>query len=449
VLTGQAILCISSIDWDFNWQVHQEVMSALAARGNRVLFLENTGVRTPTLHDLPRLRQRLRNWRRGVRGFRQEQANLFVYSPLVVPLPYSRLARWLNRAILVGALRRWMRAMGCARPIVFTFLPTPLALDLIRDLDPELTVYYCIDDLPSSSPASRRLGASETDMFRQADLVLVTAERLRERAARFREDVHLIPSGVSYPKFERARVSGEAAPTDVATLPRPVVGYVGGINRLIDGELLGRLAELLPHVNFALVGPVQGAVAGLAGRRNIHLLGPRPHDDVPRYIKAFDVGLIPYRLTEYTSHIYPTKLNEYLAMGIPVVATDLTEIRRFNAEHGDVVAVATGAADVAREIEAALASRPGAAEQRIEIARRNSWEERIGRMAGLIEAALEAAGRVSAGRTRSSASTGRLADGPCARRRASWPPISWFSTLRFCGSWRRRCALRTDRDRPM
>ena len=125
------ILCISSIDWDFIWQGHQEIMSTLAAEGHRVLFVENTGVRAPRVRDLPRVRQRIRNWWRGTKGFREERPNLFVYSPLLLPLPYSRLARWINRFLLLRALRRWMRATGFYRPIVWTFLPTPLALDLI------------------------------------------------------------------------------------------------------------------------------------------------------------------------------------------------------------------------------------------------------------------------------------------------------------------------------
>ena len=111
------ILCISSIDWDFIWQGHQEIMSTLAAEGHRVLFLENTGVRAPRLRDLPRLRQRVRNWSKGTGGFREERPNLFVYSPIVLPLPYSRIARWINRLLLVHSIRRWMRAVGFSRPI--------------------------------------------------------------------------------------------------------------------------------------------------------------------------------------------------------------------------------------------------------------------------------------------------------------------------------------------
>ena len=154
MLTGRDIICISSIDWDFIWQGHQEIMAALAKQGNRVLFIENTGVRAPTLRDLPRVRERLRNWRRGFKGFRQERENLFVYSPIVLPAPYSRIAGWVNRTVLRRTLRRWLQAVGAGRPIVWTFLPTPLARDLIRDLDPELTIYYCIDNFASSSAAA-------------------------------------------------------------------------------------------------------------------------------------------------------------------------------------------------------------------------------------------------------------------------------------------------------
>src|SRR5215471_14439980 len=103
------VLCVSSIDWDFIWQGHQEIMSTLAARGHRVLFVENTGVRPPRVRDLPRVRRRLANWWRSTNGFRQINDNLFVFSPLIIPLPYSRLARWINRTLLLRSLGRWMR----------------------------------------------------------------------------------------------------------------------------------------------------------------------------------------------------------------------------------------------------------------------------------------------------------------------------------------------------
>ncbi len=384
------VVCISSIDWDFIWQSHQEIMSRLAADGHRVLFVENTGVRTPNFRDLARLRQRIRNWWRGTKGFREERPNLFVYSPLLLPGPYLRLSRWINRFLLVHALQRWMRATGFYRPIVWTFLPTPLARDLIAALDPQLTIYYCVDDLASSSPAARKIVPSEERLFAEADVVFVTSERLRQRAAQFTDRVHLFPSGVNLELFEDARQSAVEPPADVRALRRPVIGYVGGLHQWVDQDLLAAVAAGMPDATFVFVGPEQTDVAKLRRCPNVRLLGTRPHDELPRYVKAFDVGIVPYRLTEYTANVYPAKVNEYLAVGIPVVATELPEIRRFNAMHGDVVDVANDPQAFSRAIRSALQdSSPPEVERRIAVAHENSWTARVAGMSRLIDEALE------------------------------------------------------------
>jgi len=384
------VVCISSIDWDFIWQGHQEIMSRLAAAGHRVLFVENTGVRAPKVRDFGRVRQRIRNWWRGTKGFREERPNLFVYSPLVLPLPYSRLARVINRLILFSALRRWLRAIGFYRPVVWTFLPTPLAHDLIAELDPQLTIYYCIDDLASSSPGAKRIVPSEERLFQSADLVFVTSERLRVRAARFSRHVHLFPFGVNLERFEEARTHEGGVPGDMQAIARPIVGYVGGLHQWVDQDLVASVAARMPEATFAMVGPAQTDVSLLEGCANVRLFGQRPHAELPKYVKRFDVGIVPYRDTEYTANVYPTKLNEYLAMGLPVVATDLPEIRRFNASHGGVVQIASDADGFAAAIRSALGNHPpGEIARRLQVAHENSWASRVAAMTGLIDAALE------------------------------------------------------------
>jgi uncharacterized SAM-binding protein YcdF (DUF218 family)/glycosyltransferase involved in cell wall biosynthesis len=391
-LTQHDVICISSIDWDFIWQGHQEIMTRLAAAGHRVLFIENTGVRPPRLSDLPRVMSRLRNWRRGTNGFREERANLFIHSPIVVPLPYSRIAQWLNRTILMRGINRWMRAVGVTRPVVWTFLPTPLARDLIAAIGPALTIYYCIDDLASSSHEARKIATSEQALFREADLVFVTSERLRQRAAQFSDRVHLFPFAVNLGVFEKSRESRETQPADLAALKRPVAGYVGGLHQWLDQDLLVAIATGLPKINFALVGPKQTDVSKLQALPNVHLFGQRPHAELPRYVAGFDVGLVPYRITEYTANVYPTKLNEYLVMGIPVVATDLAEIRRFNGEHGAIVRIAESEDAFANAVREAVSTVPLPSEvaRRIEVAESNSWERRLQKMSALIDAELAA-----------------------------------------------------------
>ena len=389
-MTPHDVICISSIDWDFIWQGHQEIMTRLAASGHRVLFIENTGVRPPRLRDLPRMTSRVRNWRRGTKGFREERHNLFIHSPIVLPLPYSRIAQWLNRQVLMRAIHRWMRAVGASRPVVWTFLPTPLARDLIAAIDPALTIYYCIDDLASSSREARKIVKSEQALFRSADLVFVTSEKLRQRAAQFSERVHLFPFAVNLAVFQKSREARESIPADLAALKRPIAGYVGGLHQWVDQDLMAATAAKLPAITFALIGPEQTDVTKLKTLPNVHLFGQRQHGDLPRYVGGFDVGLVPYLITEYTAIVYPTKLNEYLVMGIPVVATDLFEIRRFNSEHGAIVSIADGADAFAQAVKTAVAAVPLPSEvsRRIEVAESNSWERRLEAMSALIDAEL-------------------------------------------------------------
>lgn len=383
MLRGQDILCISSIDWDFNWQGHQEIMSTLAGQGNRVLFVDNTGVRSLKFQDLSRLRQRFLNWWRGIKGFRQERDNLYVYSPLVLPFPYSRLARWINKIIILRALHRWMRATGFHHPIIWTYLPTALIVDLIDRLDPALVVYYCIADFKQLSPRKKKISNSERMLLNQADVVFVQGEVLRQRCSPH-PNIHIFPFGVNIATFGR-----EVRPSpELKSIKGPVIGYVGGLHRHVDISLIERVASEV-RGTVVLVGPVQTDIARLKEVDSIVCLGPQPHCKIPSFIRRFDLGIIPYILTEYTETVYPTKLNEYLALGIPVVSTDLPEVRRFNSDHGDVVVVAKDNDAFVKAVQ--LTVEKGlhiGVERRVEVARQNSWEVRISHMSNHIEKAL-------------------------------------------------------------
>src|SRR5262245_32366663 len=123
MLRGADIICLSSIDWDFNWQIPQETASAFAGTGNRVLFIENTGVRRTTFGDASRLTRRFRNWARTRGSVRPLGNGIDVHSPLLIPLPYSRAAVLINVRVLLRVIRRWL-SVDRARPLVLiTFLP--------------------------------------------------------------------------------------------------------------------------------------------------------------------------------------------------------------------------------------------------------------------------------------------------------------------------------------
>ena len=391
MIKNENIICISSIDWDFIWQGHQEIMSTFAKNGNKVLFIENTGVRTPTFKDIPRLKKRIARWFKSVKGFRKESENLFIYSPVILPFPYSRFARWVNRHMLIKPLKYWMKAMNFHRPIVWTFLPTGMALDIINEIDKKLLVYYYIADFDELTDNSRRLKATEGSVMKMCDLIFAQGRLLEEKAKRFNKNVHIFPFGVNAEVFEDfSKKRPGPVPRDLKDIKKPIIGYVGGIHKHIDFGLLKYIAETHPERSIVLVGPAQTDVSQLEKIPNVVFLGKKDFSELPAYINLFDACIIPYRLSEYTKTVYPTKLNEYHIMGKPVVSTELPEIKAFNRLNNDLVAVAGTNEEFDEAIERAIRMNSDAlAKLRVESARRNSWSARISEMSALMEQAMK------------------------------------------------------------
>lgn len=390
MIKGKDIICISSIDWDFVWQGHQEIMSSFAKNGNRVLFIENTGVRRPSLKDFPRLKKRLVNWLNSAKGFRQGLPNLYVFSPLILPFPYSRIARRINRYLLLGAIKRWMKIMNFHEPIIWTFLPTGTALDIINNIDKEIVVYYCIADFYELADDARKVKRTEEELIKKSDLVFVQGEVLREKCSNLNKNVHIFPFGVNTKVFSDSDSPSVEIPEDIQKIPHPVIGYVGGIHRHVDLELIKFIAQTHKDWSMVLIGPKQTDISALLGIPNIFILGKKEFPDLPRYIKCFDVCVIPYKINEYTMTVYPTKLNEYHMMGKPVVATDLPEIKKFNAENADLVLIGKNYQQFSELVGQAISQKGRRLDQeRRDSAQRNNWPARIEKMSQLIEASIQ------------------------------------------------------------
>lgn len=154
-------------------------------------------------------------------------------------------------------------------------------------------------------------------MVERADIVTCSNRLLVDRVPR--RDALLVENGVD---LERFRPEGDVAPDLPAG--RPVIGYHGAVAAWFDFDLLSGLVSLLPEVQFAMVGPVDPGVEGiLPSSPNLHWLGSRPSDVIDRYVRGFDVGIIPFVVDEMTEAVTPLKMFEYLASGVPVVSTRL------------------------------------------------------------------------------------------------------------------------------
>ena len=390
MLTNENIICISSIDWDFVWQGHQEIMATFARNGNRVLFIENTGIRMPGIKDIPRLRKRFGNWLKSAKGFREERKNLFIYSPLVLPFPYSSIARYINRIILLRPLKRWLKLMNFYTPVIWTFLPTGIAADIINSIDRKMLVYYCIADFYKLVDDPDKVKKTEDELIKKCDLIFVQGDILGERCLRLNKNVHKFTFGVSIQTFESYDRTNDAPPKGLEGINGPVIGYVGGLHKHIDFGLIRFIADKHPDWNIVMIGPAQADLSEIEGRKNILLLGKKDFNDLPAYIDRFDVCIIPYRISDYTRTVYPTKLNEYHAMGKPVVSTALQEVVDFNREDGGLISIGMDRDDFDDKISSAIADKSGEfIRRRIESAKRNNWTTRIEEMSSLIESAMD------------------------------------------------------------
>lgn len=391
MIKNQNIICISSIDWDFIWQGHQEIMSTFAKNGNKVLFIENTGVRSPGIRDIPRIKRRIKNWLRGVKGIRKELGNLYVFSPLVLPFPHSWIARRINRRLLLPVLERWMRVMGFDNPIIWTFLPTGISLDIIDSLNKKAVIYYCLAEFADLAKYPGKIKESEKELLKKSDVVFAQGEELKRYCQVYNSNVSVFAIGVNLEMFKD--FDGEDCkeiPDDLKDIKAPLIGYIGGLHRHLDFGLIASLARDNPDWSLVFIGPVQTDVSCLKEFNNIHILGQKSHLELPRYINRFSVSIIPYVLSNYTRTVYPTKLNEYFIMGKPVVSTDLPEVASFNKRYGDIVYVGRTNAEFSQHIKRAIEEgNGGLKKRRMDVAEENSWENRIESMSELIEEAIE------------------------------------------------------------
>ncbi len=379
------IICISSIDWDSAWQVHQELNVRFARMGNRVLYIENTGSRMPRVGEIGRLWEKIKNRLRTIKGFKKIDANLFLFTPLVIPFPYLGIVRFINRLLIMGSIKRWVRQMHFHNSLVWTYLPTGTTLDIIRELDPEVVVYYCIADF-AEFKHHPRLITFEDRLLERADIVFAQGEEIKQRCERIAKNVSVYPAGVTMEAFKRPRPSETAK--QIRALKGRIIGYIGTVNKYIDLTLLAKLAQKGKDRQVVLVGPNQVDLSALEKLENFHYFPGVPHAEIPAVIGSFDLCLIPYILDSYTKTVYPTKMLEYLAAGKTALSYHLPEVEKFSRENENCITVVKDRRAFITQAEKMLKRRPSPAEQKKykAIAGKNSWPSRVEAMCRRINA---------------------------------------------------------------
>ena len=237
------------------------------------------------------------------------------------------------------------------------------------------SIYYCVDEYTAFTGVSNGLRSIEEDLFRRADLVVVSAERLYDSKNHLNRNTHIIRHGTDWKHFRKAIDGSLSTPSDIADLPRPIIGFHGLLADWVDYALIKKVAEHFNNGSVVLIGKVavdaEEKIKILDGLTNVHLLGRKPYADLPAYCKTFDVALNPFEINELTLAANPLKVREYLAAGLPVVSTDIPEVRVLNdclvgVDHNDFIA----------KIETAL-TEPKSREDVSDAIRHESWDAKV------------------------------------------------------------------------
>lgn len=365
------VVCFSVINWEFRWQRPQQLMTHWARRGRRVFFLRITDLLGDD--DPPVVLDELAEnvWEVRVRapaGFDLHGAS---HPDELARLGLESLAALrercaIDRAVSVVEHAGW----------------TPLAV-AARERWRWPVLYDCMDDwhtFPGFADSPTFL-AAEARLVDEADAMVVSARTIQERWAARRPDAVLARNAVDFAFYEDA----DRAPLDdeiAGHLAGPVAGFIGAIAEWFDQDLVHAVARARPDVTFVFVGGVHRVtVDELEQLPNVEFVGQRPYEEMPGWIRRFDVCLVPFEVSPVTDGMDVVKLYEYLSQGKPVVTTPIREIVAYR----DLVYLAATPDEFVRQLDAALAEDdPRRRARRIELARQNTWDERIDRFEELI-----------------------------------------------------------------
>jgi len=311
-----------------------------------VLWVSSIGTRKPRFTNSAHIDRVLQRVAVGLRRAELKENELRVLSPLLIPKAQSGFARAVNRCAFGRYLRRELDWMGTGPLEYWCFVPN--AVDLLpRDPAPEHSarcragtrrpkaVYYCADDWSKFRYLDTRwMMRKEDALLMRADVIFAASQYLADKLRRVGGDkVHYVPHGVEHAKFAAALSESTVVPEEIRDLPKPVIGFYGNIYPWIDFDLLESIALRRPDWSFIMIGGIFCDISRFTEIPNVRFIGRREHDALPSCCKGFDAAIIPYDMKNpRMQSVSPVKTRELLAAGVPVVASDVPEVRQFGSE---------------------------------------------------------------------------------------------------------------------
>ncbi len=362
---GYDVIWLGVIDWHFRIQRPQHLATNLADAGARICYIS-------LVFEAADSQGRFRI-------IESPHPGVFEVRMRIAGDVSETIYRGLSTdtvAELQLALDEVIAVLGMTAPVVL--VEHPAWHEVACGVSGATVVYDCLDLATGFSNVATSLAAAEDAMLARADLVIAASQPLAEHLEQWRSSI-VIRNAAEVDFFARAFCDRPAG-------ARPVIGYFGAIADWFAIEWIERCAAARPHWEFHLVGRTDGCdIARAEKLPNVRFFGEKPYEELPLYLRDFDVAVIPFRMVELTRCTNPVKLYEYMAAGKPVVAAPMPEV----IDATDLVYIADDARSFGDRIAQALAEdSPALRTRRQEWARAHTWASRARQLSEAIDASL-------------------------------------------------------------
>lgn len=332
LIQNRDIVVVGQQPWDTGIGSNCKNIALEFARHNRVLYVNSTLDRITLLKhkDDPKVQKRLSVINGKEDGLVVIQDNLWNLYPdtltesinWIKSRPVFNALNKVNNKKFARSIQKAMARLGFKNIILFNDNDMFRSFYLKELLKPDVSIYYSRDYMLAVDYWKFHGEKLEPALIAKSDLCVANSTYLASYCRKYNPKSYYVGQGCDLEMFSNPR--DNAKPADMEAIPHPVIGYVGALQSIrLDIDLLGYIAQQRPDWHIVLVGPEDDEfkASNLHNISNIHFLGGKPPETLPAYINSFDVCLNPQLVNQVTIGNYPRKIDEYLAMGKPTVAS--------------------------------------------------------------------------------------------------------------------------------
>ncbi len=385
MIQNRDIIIIGIQAWDIEIGSNCKNIAEEFAKKNRILYVNSALDRFSMYRHraLDKIRKRIDIVKNGQPELHQISTNLWnLYPSCLIEsinwIKYPKLFDWINRINNNRFAKQisWaIEKLGFKNYLIFNDSDMFRSFYLKELLNPQIYIYYTRDNLIAVDYWKKHGIRLEALHMKKADLVVANSTYLAMLAQKHNPNSFYVGQGCDVSLFDSRLVT--IIPPDIQSISKPIIGYIGALLSLrLDLKVLEYIAENRPEWSVVLVGPEDDTFKSsrLHQLSNVHFLGNKKGDELPSYLNHFDVAINPQVLSPVTIGNYPRKIDEYLAMGKPTVATKTEAMSVFK----DYTYLAENKDDYITFIELALQENNELiSRQREEFARQHTWENNV------------------------------------------------------------------------